>query len=404
MRTSRLTEKRLENLKPKASRYELFDGGGLGIRVGPSGARTWFMIYRDQTGRQRRLTLGQYPALTLANARIAHAQKLKAVGLGQAIAPPSHPSRRPLTVAALWERFFAAHVQARLKPRTQGQYSDTWQNHLEPALGRRRLASVAKADVRALHAEIGAQGKTRAANLAVAVLRSALSWAIDQELMPGPNPAAGVRLYADARRDRYLTADEIGRLLLVLEADAQERGDWTAHDVIKLLLFTGARRGNVQRMRWQDVDWQLRRWLVPASDTKTARMYNVALPPGAIAILERRRAEVPTSCPWVFPGRPDQDTEAAALTTIKGHWSRIRERAELPGVRLHDLRHTAASMLINAGASLAIVAHQLGHARTETSSRYAHLVDEVVRAAVDRATASLHPEAPALLPEESEGR
>lgn len=404
MRASRLTDKRLENLKPKAKRYEIFDGGGLAIRVGPSGSKTWVMIYRDPAGRQRRATLGLYPALGLADARIRHTQKLKALGLGQAIAPAVSP-RRPLTVGDLWDRFFRGHVQPRLRPRTQEQYRDTWKNHLEPVLGRRRLQTITKADVRALHAEIGATGKTRAANLAVAVLRSTLSFAIEHELLAEPNPAAGVRLFADVRRDRFLSAEEIGRLLLVLEADAQERGDWTAHDLIKLLLFTGARRSNVQRMRWQDIDWQLRRWLLPAAETKSARQYNVALPPGAVAVLERRRAEIPAACPWVFPGRADADSETAEpLTTIKKHWLRIRQRADLPCVRLHDLRHTAASLLINAGASLAVVAHQLGHARTETSSRYAHLVDDVVRAAVDRANAGLTPALPALPAHESEGR
>jgi len=413
MAKKRLNDRRLEGLKARSERYEVFDGGGLGLRVGPSGKKTWFMIYRDRSGRQRRLGLGVYPALSLAQARKAHADKLEALGLGRAIAPQG---RRSMTLADLWDLYLAAHVKQRLRPRTQGQYTDSWTNHIKDALGKRRLVEIIRADVRAMHAEIGATGRTRAANLAVAVLRSMLSFAIDQELIPEPNPAAGVKLYAEKRRERFLSGEEIARLYAALETDARDRGDWQWHDLVKLLLLTGARRGNVQAMRWQDIDWQNRRWAIPGEVTKTARLYLVELPHGAVEILQRRREEAgrthaeaveiaaengedePRPSPWVFPARSD----SGHVENAKTAWGRIRKLAELPDVRLHDLRHTHASLMINSGASLAVVGAQLGHTRVETTARYAHLLRETIASTVETATAGLGAD-PRVIPAEIEG-
>lgn len=402
MATKKLNDRRVDGLKPRAERYTVNDGGGLGLRVGPTGRKTWFMVYRDHGGRQRRQTLGTYPAVSLASARTMHAEKLEAVGLGRNIEPASQRGMK-MTLTDLWRQFDEAHVEQRLKPKTQSLYRDFWKNHIAPALGRRRIVEITRADVRAMHAELGRAGKTRSANLAVAVVRSMLSHAIDQELLAGPNPAVGVKLYDEPPRERYLNPDEIGRLYAALEADATDLGDWTWHDLVKLLLLTGARRGNVQSMRWQDIDWQGRRWMIPGSHTKTKRLYLVELPRGAVEILDRRRRDAeadhqaklaeareagtsaPERSPWVFPSVG----KSGHLECAKNAWNRIRTAADLCDVRMHDLRHTHASVMINGGTSLAIVGAQLGHSRAETTQRYAHLIRETVAVAVETAMATL---------------
>jgi len=380
----RLTDKRVENLKPRPARYAVHDGGGLGIRVGPSGQRTWFMVYRDAAGKQHRLTLGEYPALSLAKARRAHTERLEALALGKSIGPRPGQSAT-FTLADLWAEFLESHVEQRLRERTQGQYSDSWRNHLSPALGTRRLSGITKADVRTLHAMIGGSGKHGAANLAGAVLRSMFGFAIEQEMIPEPNPAAGVKFYATRKRARVLSTDEIARLYHALDEDVQVTGDWTAHDIVKLALLSGQRRAHVLGARWRDFDLPARQWRIPAAETKSRRLYAVHLAPGAVDLLNRRRQAAPEDAELVFPDPPGM----TILSYLRQRWDLIRENAGLEDFRFHDLRHSTASLMANAGASLPIIARQLQHASIATTQRYAHLVDATVALAVDNATAAL---------------
>lgn len=346
-----------------------------------------FYLCRRVNGRQQRIRLGQFPAWTPA-AAIDRADEIeKAIDRGENPHQEKRDRSAAPTLADFWRDTFDPQHVARLKPATAYQYRLTWRLHIAPTFGELKLADITKAAVRALHASIGATGRERTANYTVAALRCALNFATEADLFKGPNPTAGVRMFHETPRARYLNREEIARLYQALEADAQETGNWTVHDVVKLLLLTGARRGNVLGMAWKDLDLATGRWLIPANETKTSRAYLVTLPPGAVDILrQRQKAE---NGPSVFPAVRKGKHGRTSLEGVKRGWERVTERAGLHGVRLHDLRHTAASLLANSGANLQIIGAQLGHANTRTTERYAHLLADTVAAAVAASTAGL---------------
>ncbi len=397
MAKNTLTDTKIRNLKPRSERYEILEGRGFGVRVGTTGKVNFVMYYRTATGKHRRLTLGEYPELQLGAARTLFEQHKAALKAGvdpadEVLTARLKRSTNP-TLTEFWQQTFdPEHVATRLRPRTMAQYRDTFRLHIEPSLGKIQVQSIDRADVRKLHAQIGATGQQRTANIALAILRCMLNHALDLGLLEGANPASRIRPFAETPRERYLSAEEIGRLYSALEADAIERQDWTWHDLIKVLLLTGARRGNVLSMRWQDVDLLLGRWLIPSSQAKTGRLYVVSLPPGAVQILKRRRQETPEGV-YVFPGRTKrtgpEKGQVQHLVEVKAAWERIRRRADLRDARIHDLRHTTASLMANTGASLQVIGSQLGHTRADTTARYSHLLSETVAIAVTRATAAL---------------
>jgi len=392
---------------------------GFVLIVTDRGAKTYY-VQRRINGSQRRVFIERAQNITPADA-LKQAWKITAAitegrdpAAERKAARAQREAAKASTLSAYWQLYSRAHV-ARLSPRTQEAYTALWTRHIEPALGSTPLSEITRADVRRLHADVQAEALAalkrrrragdggRTANMVVNLLRAILNDAIDSEVFPGPNPAQRVKKAREQRRERYLSFEEIGRLYSALEADARERGDWLWHDLVKLLLLTGARRGNVMAMRWEDVSLEERVWRIPSESTKTREMYLVALEPGAVEILRRRLAEAkaraqlrlegdrdgdqaaPEISPWVFPGRG----ESGHVAEIKNVWPRIRDRAGLRDVRPHDLRHTHASLLAANGVSLQMIGAQLGHKSPATTARYAHLSHGAVQAAVEHAFAQI---------------
>jgi integrase len=366
---------------------------GLQLVVTDKGARIFYWRFRTLDGRQERVRLGDFPAMTpqaavdAVQGRKETADTPRLVGLAERVAQGENPAakrreaRKIPTLESFWTDTFLPHLRhAGRRERTLQQYQDTWRNHLEKPLGRKRLHHITRRDVVEMHNASG-QRAPRAANLALAVLRSMLNHARDREILEGANPCDRVRKFPERARERYLTEAEIARLYQALEADP----DTDLHDIVKLLLLTGARRGNVLSMRWADVDPATGVWTVPQAATKTHKVYRIRLTRGALAILQRRRQMAEKGAVYVFPGR----RPGTHVSGIKRGWGRVRAAAGLHDVRLHDLRHTTASLMINSGASLAVVGAQLGHANQGTTARYAHLVQDTVAEALERATAGI---------------
>ncbi|MDD5718946.1 MAG: tyrosine-type recombinase/integrase [Candidatus Krumholzibacteria bacterium] len=356
--------------------------------IATSRSKTFYFVTRVQ-GRQQRIRIGTFPAWS-PTAALGRAEEIaKAIDRGE----NPHQERRERNAAPtlrdFWRGTFGPQHVQRLKPSTAYQYRLTWRLHIEPQLGDFKLRDIDKATVRRLHADIGAAGKERTANWTLACLRCMFNVAIDTDQLAGPNPTAGAKQYKETPRDRYLTREEIARLYQSLEHDAQATADWTVHDAAKLLLLSGARKMNVLAMEWRELDLNGGRWLIPAAKTKTGRAYLVTLPFGAVEILRQRRQQAPRDAVYVFPAKRKGTRGAQHLVNIKRGWERVLALAELPGIRLHDLRHTAASLLANNGASLQIIGAQLGHASPATTARYSHLLLDTVHAAVSAATAGL---------------
>lgn len=371
---------------------------GLVLRVTAAGGRTYY-LRRRVNGKPTFVRLGTFPKM-LPSAAVDAAKKVNGqIDLGSDPRRQSAPAATTgSTLAAFWtERFEPHHIDRRLKPSTAYQYRLCWERYIakyevvvdgaKTELGKLPLSQVTPDLVARLHEDIGATGKTRTANFVLSVLRVVLGRAIRLKVMPGPNPAGdlGDQRFTENKRDRHLSRDEIASLYRALEDHAQA-GDPDLHDFVKILLLTGARRGNVLAMRWQDVDLLARRWTIPAAVTKTSTPYMVIMPPGAVAILERRRQDRQDS-PYVFPAKRIGEKGTPHMGDPRNAWEAVRKVAGLEDVRLHDLRHTHASIMAADGVPLQIIGAQLGHRSIRTTERYAHLLADRIQEAVDGAMA-----------------
>jgi len=243
--------------------------------------------------------------------------------------------------------------------------------HVLPVLGTMMLQHVSRADVQALHARL-AKTPTQA-NRVLALLRALLTVAETWGLRPeGSNPARGIARFREVPRERYLTPAELARLGAVLTRAHTEglASTWTVA-LVRLLLLTGARWGEIQTLRWEWIDWQRGAARLPESKTGAKTLY---LAPAALAVL---RELGPQTHGLVLPGR-----EGRPRAHPTAQWKRVCAAAEITNLRPHDLRHTFASFGATLGLSLQVVGRLLGHADTQTTQRYAHLApDPVAQAA-----------------------
>ena len=350
---------------------------GFGLRVYPSGRKIYVAQSRGPGG-IKRVSLGRHGKLTAEQARKRAATAVSRIKQGED--PDPGPPERSFTVAALAERYMEAHVAMHCNAHTQGIYRGSLRNHILPALGGMAVASVGRAEVAALH--YGLRETPRAANRALMVMSKMYSLAEAWGLAPpGDNPCRFVLRYREGRRERFLTEEEyrrVGGALCTLEAEGPVQARAAA--ALRLLMLTGCRLGEVLTLRWSDVDrksGELR-----LRDAKTgARM--VPLSPEALQVLAGivrvRRS------PWVFAGsRPDR--HLAQLTTF---WHRVRERADVVDVRIHDLRHSFASRALALGLALPMIGRLLGHTDVSSTARYAHLSREAEKVAAGRVGGSI---------------
>lgn len=329
-------------------------------------ALAWYSV-RSVKGRMVWTKLGTWPAVSVAEAR-----KLSAATSGQA----EEPRRRDTTLADLWERYYRVRVEGRL--RSAPEYARIWTRFLEP-YGRIRADKLDREAVAVMHRQWGTNNGKIAANRAVEVLRACLSWAVDCELVDR-NPAAKVERFPEQSRDRFLDADELARLFAALD----EYPDRQWSDFFRLLLFTGARRSNVEGMAWADVDLSREVWTIPGEQSKNGEPMRLPLAGAAVEILTRRRAAAGRN-PWVFPGRGKD----GHVTNPAKAWREICAAAELVDVRMHDLRRTLGSWQAAGGASLLVIGRSLGHRSQAATAVYARLDLDPVRASVEAAVAAM---------------
>jgi len=220
------------------------------------------------------------------------------------------------------------------------------------------------------------------ANRVGEALRKAFSLAIEWGWRED-NPASGFYRRLENPRERFLTKDEIDRLVNALDHDEDQR----AADIIRICMLTGARVGEVRQSRFEQFNLDLLIWTKPASTTKQRRMHRVPISENVAAIVRQRQLVVPNSSPWVFPG----DVAGQPVIEIRRFWKRIQREAQIEDVRIHDLRHTFASLLVSGGASLEMIGKLLGHTQLQTTQRYAHLLDAPLREGVNAVAGMFQP-------------
>lgn len=345
---------------------------GFGARVTKAGA-TSFVLNYFAGRRERRITIGSYPAWSTEQAR-AHAAALqRRIDVGEDPMAERHAERAAPLMSELIARFAAEHVPDK-RLATQRQYAGLFRLYIVPALGRLSVAAVTRADVERLHRSIVQRGTAPFANAAVSLLRTLFAFAVRRGLR-SDNPASGVELAREHPRERYLTAAELVRLDAVLKRYPDHDGA----KAIRLLLLTGARRGEVLGATWSQFDLVAGVWTKPASGTKQNRLHRVPLSPQAVALLTAMRMTATDLL--LFPGPRSKQPRYA----IDYFWRTVRWQAGIEDVRLHDLRHTYASVLVSQGLSLPVIGALLGHSQAQTTQRYAHLMDDALREATNLA-------------------
>lgn len=375
----KFTTSKLDSLKPpETGELLVWDEGlaGFGVRVGQR-RRTFVVQYRGRSGRSRRLKLGTFPALSLAGARAKAAAALAAVERGEEPSAEGHEQRHTPTLREFTERYVAeGHPSRTGEPKrrhTAASEASLLRAHLLPAFGAKPLDAITERDVRRFHA--GLRERRYVANRALALLRHMLflarTWGVLEK--GHPDPTAGVKLYREEPRERWLTASEAERLGAALRAE--EARDPLAAAGLKLLALTGARASEVRLLRWAELDLEGACLRLPAERTKEKRAKVLPLTAPALAVL----AALPRlDDELVFPGARD-----GRPRSFQYAWNRVRKAAGLD-CRMHDLRHAFATAGVGAGMGLPMIGSLLGHRQAATTQRYAHAADDPRREAAER--------------------
>jgi integrase len=357
---------------------------GFACRVTDAGGRAFVINYfRKTDGRERRFTIGAFPDWSVAAAR-EEAKRLKREIDGGADPVGAHQeSRTAPTIADLAARFEQDYVP-RKRSSTQRVYRQQIHTDILPALGRAKVAAVTHADVDAFHHRLSARAPTHA-NRTLAVLSKMFSLAIRWGWRTD-NPCRGIERNQEQKRHRYLTGAELARLSKALD----KLPDEGAANAVRLLLLTGARRGELLAARWADINLETGVWTKPGATTKQKTQHRVPLSEAACRLLAKMKDQAGDDTEWLFPARG-----GGHRPHINGAWIRLRKTAKIPDARLHDLRHTYATALASSGLGLPVIGALLGHTTAQTTLRYSHLMDDPLRAATERAAAVLSGAKPA---------
>lgn len=350
---------------------------GFLLEVRQTGGKTYYQRYRDDHGRERQYKIGSADILTLAEAR------KKARSIAAQVLLGEDPQRHRQELRAM--PTLSSFVQTSYLPFAK-DVKRSWKTdetllrlHILPALGRSSLDEISQQMIAQLVRSSLDQGYALGTTNRIVILvrhifNLARKWGV-----PGleTNPTAGLKLAPENCRERFLTTDEARRLQDALENDENQ----VAACAIKLLLLTGARRNEVLSARWDCVNWTRQTLLVPRS--KSGKPRHIKLSNAAINLV--RAVPRADGNPYIFAspmtGRPS--------TSLHFPWTRIRHRAALEGFRLHDLRHSFASFLVNNGHSIYVVQKLLGHSQIKTTQRYAHLSEETLSDATEAVAQSL---------------
>jgi len=408
--SDRLTIRSIEAIKPAGRDVFAWDGAlhGFGVRVKPSGRKSFVLQYRTKSGLSRRMTLGEYnrDAFRPEDARKLAGEYLRAVRLGGDPAADEDAARKAPTVAEFAETYLSEWAGHHKKPRSADEDRRNLKLHVIPALGSKKLADVPQADVVKLFKALSVNRKRRQvkhpetgepmtviderptpvrANRVLALLSKMFSLAETAEFgslrPPLSNPCRGLRKHEEAERERYLSSEEAARLADALsEAERTGTVPLAFVQLVRLLMLTGARLGEILHLQWEHVDFERQMIFLP--DSKTGRKPIYLNAPATEVLSGIARVE---GNPFVIVGRKP----GGHFVGVQHAWQRLRRKAGFDDLRLHDLRHNYASALAGKGYDLLMIGKLLGHRKTTTTQRYAHLAADPVKAAAEKAGAAI---------------
>lgn len=361
-------------------RLDIFDSKtkGLVLEVRPSGGKTFYLRYLDTRGRSRQVKLADARDVSLSQARQLADSTRNKIAMGE---DPLIEKSVKRSVLTLEEFFYDRYlVFAKGYKRSWDIDESVFRNHIQPKIGKKHLDEVTKDDIaRLLHERRAQGGAAGSANRIVILCRYMFNLALKWET-PGvvKNPASGVQMFEDPpTKERYLSTEEAKRLYDSVCISDNEMLRY----IIPMLILTGARKREVLDAKWEDFDFKLLSWRIPF--TKTGRPRHIPMSEGVISLLNSiPRIE---GCPYVFPNPKTRKP----FVSVFNSWSTARSLAGLSDVRLHDLRHSFASFLVNNGRSLYEVQKLLGHTQIRTTQRYAHLSHDTLMEAASVAMNAL---------------
>jgi len=399
----KLNEKALREAEPiEGNSYQIFDTEilGLAAKVQTSGMRTFTLDYR-YAGRQRRMTIGRWPEWSVTAVRERAKELRRMIDEGQDPLAAKEELREAPHITDMIDRYIREHLP-KLAPVNAGDQTSMLRQMLEPAWGDRLVTDITKSDV-AKFLDFVAEGRPRPckqkpknrarklqghkptpvrANRVGEVLRKMFTLAVEWEWR-ADNPAQGFHRRLEHARERFLSPEELVRLAAALDNAADQRGA----SIMRLCMLTGARVGEVRTARFEQFNLDYAIWSKPASTTKQRKIHRVPISQDVVAIVRQRKLVVPKGNVWLFPG----DAIGKPVREVRRFWLKIRQEADLPDVRIHDLRHTFASLLVSGGASLEVIGRLLGHSQMQTTQRYAHLMESPLRAGVDSVASIFRP-------------
>tara|TARA_R110002167_G_scaffold27139_10_gene92617 strand:+ start:1084 stop:2316 length:1233 start_codon:yes stop_codon:yes gene_type:complete len=390
----KITKRTVDAAVPSEGRWTLWDSEikGFGVRVTPTGVKTYIARYRVGGGRSgimRQMVIGRANQLTPDQARKRALQIMAEVASGRDPQANRSADRAQMNLSELCDLYLAEGVATK-KASTLALDGIRIERHIKPQIGRLKISEVRKADIERLMRDV-ASGKVRgdatprtrggkgAAARTVGLLGAIFAFAIDRHLVTD-NPVRGVKRFPDVKRERFLSPVELGRLGDALAAEIAAGGDWRHVAIIRILALTGARKNEIAHLRKAEIDAAASLARIPDSKTgaKVLRLGAAAME--VIAGLPE------TEGPYLFPAVRDP---SVPLANLDWAWVRIRTRAGLKDVRIHDLRHSFASAAVATGQGLPMIGKLLGHSHVGTTARYAHLADDPVKAAADRISESV---------------
>ena len=373
----KITKRAVDAAIPTDKEFFLWDDElkGFGLRIYPSGRKMYLAQFRAG-GRLRRVNIGLHGALTPDMARTEAMKHLSEVRLGGDPAGERDRRKAALTMKEFGKRFLEEHVDVHCKPSTQAEYKRSIELFINPKIGSHRIIDVTRADVVSLHASMKATPYQANRTLGVlsVMFTVAHSWEVRTD---GVNPCWKVKRYKEEKRERYLTEEELARLGKVLRESTTEP---EAVNCIRLLLLTGCRLGEIQTLKWDYIDYKAGVLRLP--DSKTGAK---VVPIGEAVFEILKTIEKLDKNPYVITGR----VEGQHLTDMQHPWRRLRERAGLDGLRIHDLRHSFASDALQLGQDLTMIGKLLGHTQVQTTARYAHLKTAPIRNAANTVSAAI---------------
>ena len=364
-------------LPSKGKRETYYDNKARGLCaiVQPTGLKTFYVL-RKVSGKTERFLLGRFPETSIEQARKRAGEINSRIDGG---VNPNEVKRAKSSVPTLMS-FFERYMKEHSIPHNRRPLNTATQFKLLKKLEQKRLGDITPEDIRGHMTYLAKHVSPVTANKAHAIFRAVYNKALDWRVVEGKNPAQGIKRYREKSRERFLLPSEMAPFFESLEQESQ-----LIQDFIRILMYTGARRREVQSMEWKHINFEMRYWGLP--DAKNGEARNIPLIVEAAELLLRRKSSAGSK--WVFPSEGGLVSGSGHIEEPKKAWKRVLRRADIDDLRIHDLRRTLGSWMTSTGANLQVVGKALGHKSLASTEIYARLQLDPVREAAQTAVSSM---------------